>query len=145
MSRKATPPLLSGRRRRYLPDLLRYGAARIARVYPVYLLSLAVVAPFILADGSPAKTPLVAAHGLLLQGWLGHIPVSWNTPAWSLSCEFFFYLCFPMLTFLLRRSSKLKLSAAALAGMAVPVVLARFGLPAAWKPAASPPASRSTP
>lgn len=77
-------------------SLLRYGVGRIARVYPVYLLSLAVVLPFIAADPTPGKAPLVAAHGLLLQGWLGHIAVNWNTPAWSLSCEMFFYLAFPL-------------------------------------------------
>ena len=39
-------------------SLLRYGAGRFARVYPVYVLSLAVVAPFILADHTPGKAPL---------------------------------------------------------------------------------------
>jgi peptidoglycan/LPS O-acetylase OafA/YrhL len=47
-------------------------------------------------DGSHASRRLVAAHGLLLQGWLGHVPVSWNTPACSLSCEIFFYRAFPL-------------------------------------------------
>lgn len=77
-------------------SLLHYGVGRVARVYPVYLLSLLMVAPFILADPVPQKAPLVAAHGLLIQGWLGHLPVSWNTPAWSLSCEMFFYMLFPL-------------------------------------------------
>jgi peptidoglycan/LPS O-acetylase OafA/YrhL len=77
-------------------NLLRYTAGRVARVYPVYLLSLVVVAPFIIGDRTPGKGPLVAAHGLLVQGWLGHVPVNWNTPAWSLSCEMFFYLSFPL-------------------------------------------------
>jgi peptidoglycan/LPS O-acetylase OafA/YrhL len=77
-------------------SLLRYGVGRVARVYPVYALSLLIVAPFILADPAPRKAPLVAAHGLLIQGWMGHLPVSWNTPAWSLSCEMFFYLMFPL-------------------------------------------------
>lgn len=76
--------------------LLRYGVGRVARVYPVYLLSLAMVAPFIAADRTPGKGPLLAAHGLLVQGWLGSLPVNWNTPAWSLSCEMFFYLVFPL-------------------------------------------------
>jgi len=61
-------------------NLVHYGAGRLARVYPVYLLSLAVIAPFIVADRARATTPLLAAHGLLLQGWLGTIPVNWNTP-----------------------------------------------------------------
>src|SRR5208283_2725399 len=52
-------------------SLLRYGMGRVARVYPVYILSLAIVAPFIAADHARGKAQLVAAHGLLIQGWLG--------------------------------------------------------------------------
>jgi len=37
-------------------------------------------------------------HLTLMQGWFaGHYTVGWNTPAWSLSCEIFFYLAFPLL------------------------------------------------
>src|ERR1051326_2330463 len=72
-------------------SLLRYALGRLARVYPVYVLSLVMVAPFIAADPTPRKAALVTVHGLLIQGWLGQLPVSWNTPAWSLSCEMFFY------------------------------------------------------
>ena len=61
--------------------------------------------PFILVDGTPGKGPLVAAHGLLLQGWMGHLPVSWNTPAWTLSCEAFFYLMFPLVAVLVQRAN----------------------------------------
>ena len=86
-------------------SLLRYGVGRFARVYPVYLLSLALVAPFIAADPTPGKGPLVAAHGLLMQGWLGPIPVNWNTPAWSLSCEIFFYLAFPLAALFIQRTN----------------------------------------
>ena len=85
-------------------SLRRYAAARFARIYPVYFLSLLVVAPFIAADRTPAKARFVAAHGLLVQAWLGHIPVNWNTPAWSLSCEMFFYLSFPLAAALLGRA-----------------------------------------
>ncbi len=77
-------------------NTLRYAVGRVARVYPVYLLSLAVVAPFILADQTAGKAEYVAAHLLLVQAWLGVSPVNWNTPAWSLSCEMFFYAVFPL-------------------------------------------------
>jgi peptidoglycan/LPS O-acetylase OafA/YrhL len=77
-------------------NLLRYGVGRMARVYPVYIFSLLVVSPFILADRVADKAPWLAVHGLLLQGWV-HPPVGWNTPAWTLSCEVFFYLSFPLL------------------------------------------------
>ncbi len=83
-------------------SLIRYGVGRFARVYPVYLLSLAAIMPFVLADRTPHKSVYAGAYALLLQGWLGPIPVYWNTPAWSLSCEIFFYLAFPALAALLR-------------------------------------------
>ncbi len=77
-------------------NTLRYGLGRVARVYPVYLLSLLAVAPFIMEDQTPGKAGYLAAHLLLVQAWLGAIPVNWNTPAWSLSCEMFFYAMFPL-------------------------------------------------
>jgi peptidoglycan/LPS O-acetylase OafA/YrhL len=115
-------------------NLLRYGAGRVARVYPVYLLSLAVVAPFILADATPAKTPLVAAHGLLLQGWLGHIPVNWNTPAWSLSCEMFFYVSFPLAAMLVLRAGWRQTIAVAIAACSMTRVLWACGVSDEIKP-----------
>ena len=119
-------------------NLLGYGAGRLARVYPVYLLSLAVVAPFILADRTPARFPLVAAHGLLLQGWLGPVPVNWNTPAWSFSCEIFFYLSFPLAAILVLRAGWRQTAAVALAACC----LTRFSGPAGC-PAGSSPSSTS--
>ena len=86
-------------------NLLRYGVGRVARIYPVYLLSLAVIAPFILADHTPGKGRYAGAYALLLQGWLGSIPVNWNTPAWSLSCEMFFYTAFPLAALLIQRGN----------------------------------------
>ena len=115
-------------------SLLRYGAGRLARVYPVYVLSLAVVAPFILADGTPGKAPLVAAHGLLLQGWLGHLPVSWNTPAWSLSCEIFFYLSFPLAAGFMQGSGWRKTLGVAAAACCLTRVLWAAGVPDEIKP-----------
>jgi peptidoglycan/LPS O-acetylase OafA/YrhL len=115
-------------------NLLRYGAGRLARVYPVYLLSLAVVAPFILADRTPAKTPLVAAHGLLLQGWLGTTPVNWNTPAWSLSCEIFFYVSFPLAAAVVLRAGWRRTLVVAAAACCLTRVLWACGVPDGIKP-----------
>ena len=94
-------------------SLLRYGIARWARVYPVYFLSLLVLAPIIFNDlvlfpqGRPPglRLSLLLNYGLVLQGWTGHMPVQWNTPAWSLSCEMFFYLSFPLLAVPIGRAS----------------------------------------
>jgi peptidoglycan/LPS O-acetylase OafA/YrhL len=85
--------------------LTKYYRGRVARVYPVYLLSIVVMVPFIAAEAAPGKWGYLAAHLTLVQAWLGPIPVQWNTPAWSLSCEMFFYAVFPLMgAFLVRRS-----------------------------------------
>jgi peptidoglycan/LPS O-acetylase OafA/YrhL len=83
--------------------LVNYWIGRFARVYPVYLLSMAVMIPFIAEDRTPGKGWYLAAHLTLVQAWLGPIPVGWNTPAWSLSCEMFFYALFPLSFLLVRR------------------------------------------
>lgn len=92
-------------------ELARYGMRRFARIYPVYALSLAIMIPYIWSDRlpwtgaiqGPFKAAVVAEYVLLLQGWAGKLPVNWNTPAWSLSCEVFFYACFPAIMLLLTR------------------------------------------
>jgi peptidoglycan/LPS O-acetylase OafA/YrhL len=85
--------------------LRRYAAARFARIYPVYLLSLVILLPIIadtLDDVSVAHgAGLLLNHLLLLQAW--HWPaVDWNTPAWSLSSEVFFYALAPVAVHLVR-------------------------------------------
>ena len=115
-------------------NLLRYGVGRFARVYPVYVLSLAVVAPFIFRDHTSGKGSLVAAYGLVLQGWMGNLPVGWNTPAWTLSCEIFFYLLFPLAAVLLEGSGWLKTLAVAYAACCLTRVLWAVGIPDEIKP-----------
>ena len=79
-------------------NVWRYLVGRFARVYPVYLLSLLIVLPFIVMAKDQPKGWLVAMHLTLTQGWwAGRYTAGWNTPAWSLSCEMFFYLVFPLL------------------------------------------------
>jgi peptidoglycan/LPS O-acetylase OafA/YrhL len=86
-------------------NLRKYAAARVARVYPVYLLSLLIVSRFIVAANTAPQSKgwLVVMHLTLMQGWfVGHYTVGWNVAAWALSCEMFYYLIFPALIVPLR-------------------------------------------
>jgi len=99
------------------PDLnvRKFWWARFARIYPAYILSLVVAAPFFffavrhldLPIFAWSKQHLVLACVLtlsLLQSWVPHAALTWNSVCWSLSVEAFFYFLFP---FLLLRSKKL--------------------------------------
>lgn len=81
-------------------------AARFARIYPVYVLSLVLGAPIYLQElhtkhGMGSMLMLAALAGLaslaLCQAWVYRIATAWNTPAWSLSVETFLYATFPVL------------------------------------------------
>jgi peptidoglycan/LPS O-acetylase OafA/YrhL len=69
----------------------------------------------------------------VLQGWAAP-SVGWNTPAWSLSCEFFFYACFPLLALVIGRGSVARLWAALALSLTTPIALAHWGVPGVWKP-----------
>ena len=115
--------------------VIEYTAARYARVYPVYLVSLLVLAPimyeYLSAPDRTGRMELLAHYGLVLQGWAGQHAVQWNTPAWSLSCELFFYACFPLLLAGIRTVSWPVLGVVALL---LPVFLPQAGIPSGWKP-----------
>src|SRR5687768_10048357 len=81
---------------------------RVARIYPVYLFSLFVALPLFvpwvvdkLTNESLtglAKVLITAGTNILLiQSWVPVTVAQWNSPAWSLACEAFFYLVFPVL------------------------------------------------
>ncbi len=120
-------------------SLLHYGAARFGRIYPAYLVSLFIITPWILDFLNTAaprihKAVTLANYGLVLQGWTGNASVSWNTPAWSLSCEFFFYLCFPLAVTCLAGSGWRKLAFVIGLCLLLPVALKYFGVPVIFKP-----------
>jgi peptidoglycan/LPS O-acetylase OafA/YrhL len=74
----------------------KFWEPRFARIYPVYFLSLMLALPFQRALPLTTKIAVLAmvqAWNPFRRGWTG----AWNYPAWSLSVEAFFYLCFPFI------------------------------------------------
>jgi peptidoglycan/LPS O-acetylase OafA/YrhL len=84
-----------------IPDFLK---RRLARVWPLHLFMLGFALVFALAIATlghgdwgqypPSELPL---HVLLLQNWSFTGKLTWNVPAWSISCELAAYLLFPFL------------------------------------------------
>ncbi|MDP9039049.1 MAG: acyltransferase [Acidobacteriota bacterium] len=82
-------------------DKRRFYLARFARLYPVYLLSLAISFRMLQAEWHVRSahefwTGMMLAP-FLLQGWNQSLATFWNTVAWTLSAEIFLYAAFPFL------------------------------------------------
>ena len=99
--------------------------ARFARIYPAFAFSLLLTGPFFFFAALLLNVPFFAwfsAHlklvvllvPLLLQAWVPLAALAWNSVAWSLSDEAFFYLLFPFL-----KKRFLKISLPGLAGLAL--------------------------
>jgi peptidoglycan/LPS O-acetylase OafA/YrhL len=87
-------------------DLPRFYRKRIARIYPIYLLAFAIgtVVRILLDHGAGFVTPkLVASNLLMIECWLPGGNNSFPGTAWTLACEAFFYLLFPLLLAVLIR------------------------------------------
>ena len=116
-------------------NLWRYLLGRFARIYPVYLLSLLIVLPFIVKAKDQPKGWLVAMHLTLTQGWwVGHYTAGWNTPAWTLSCELFFYLMFPLFIVPLKDFGWMGTVGAGLLACVMPQLMWAFGISDRLKP-----------
>jgi peptidoglycan/LPS O-acetylase OafA/YrhL len=78
----------------------KFWLARFSRLYPVYLFSLIVSLGMLAIEFRAHTRPVffagVALTLVLLQGWSPTLSTFWNTPAWTMSTEAFFYLLFPL-------------------------------------------------
>ncbi len=87
----------------------RFYLARLARVYPTYLLVLLLSLPFLAIEWQ-AHTHRDFFFGLLLtplalQGWVPTLATFWNTVGWTLPAELTLYLLFPFLLMAIARQS----------------------------------------
>ncbi|RVU83804.1 acyltransferase [Leucothrix sargassi] len=81
----------------------RYWLARFARIYPVYLVALLLMA--VAGAKELIENPLAfPLHLTMLQAWIPGYPMTLNNPGWSLSVEAFFYLSFPFLLALIYKT-----------------------------------------
>jgi len=75
--------------------------ARVARIYPAYLLGVALSLPFLVSmPGFDVATAffLVPVDLLLLQAWFPNLWHFWHhAGTWSISVEFFLYASFPLM------------------------------------------------
>jgi peptidoglycan/LPS O-acetylase OafA/YrhL len=111
-----------------------FWTARFSRLYPVYafslLLSIGMLIQEVQAHTKADFTLGVILTPLLLQGWHPALSTFWNTPAWTMSTEAFFYLLFPWL--ITRRRPRqtqtmlMILGAAWLAGLVFPALYMHF-------------------
>jgi peptidoglycan/LPS O-acetylase OafA/YrhL len=90
----------------------RYLWKRVARIYPVHVLTMLLLAVVAFAYGSlgmrllpPSRMTLDAlvSNLLMTQAWTMPIVRSWNTVAWSISCEWAAYLCLPLIAIIARQ------------------------------------------
>jgi peptidoglycan/LPS O-acetylase OafA/YrhL len=103
--------------------------ARLSRIYPVHLVTLALtIAIWLLAMKLGAQFDPVAfdpkvlpQHLLLIHAWGTTPSVQWNFPSWSISAEWFAYLIFPV-------AAMLVLSLRRLAWLSVVLALALFAV-----------------
>lgn len=77
---------------------------RIFRIYPLYFLTFILVFSYQFFVSHQAPTPVFGLVNLFgLQSWaVGHA-MEVNFPSWSISVEFFFYLIFPFLLWLMKK------------------------------------------
>lgn len=93
---------------------------RLARIYPVYLLAIAMVFCLRVSLGEEIDWMGLSLNLLLVQAWIPDYAQSFNIPAWSLSCEMAFYAAFPWLyNSVYRRFSRRRVALVALALWAV--------------------------
>lgn len=114
----------------------RFLKLRLARIYPAHFVATLVLVPLVLSakwlsvytfnpeTSAQYDLPKLLYSLMLLNGWGFPESVGWNAPSWSVGSEWFAYLLFPALAWVLNRMR----SPWAHAGLALAVLAAMIGL-----------------
>jgi peptidoglycan/LPS O-acetylase OafA/YrhL len=114
--------------------------ARLARIYPVHLFTLLVVAFVLPRLGLNEWREndnyfSLFANLLMIHGWGIVSGQSFNPAAWTISAEWFSYLCFPLIAFITRAWRPwVFILLAALCLMLVPLIIAQGVAQRIWVP-----------
>lgn len=101
--------------------------ARVARIYPVYVLALVVALPrfaYALITGKSESAAALVLAPLALQSWVPSAALAWNAPGWSISNELAFYLAFPLCLGLSLKLGSVRASLFALASVVAAIGVA---------------------
>lgn len=120
-------------------EVSRFLWLRLARIYPVHLVTLLVVVAMVwvsnragyqLTDSGYTTRDFIL-NLLLLQTWVPDFQLNWNYPSWSISSEWFAYILFPFAVSMILR--KLTTLARAI-GFALASLAASIGVMLWWRP-----------
>jgi peptidoglycan/LPS O-acetylase OafA/YrhL len=99
----------------------RFWQRRFAKIYPNHVVTWVPALAVALVTGTGVTAAVALSNLFLVQAWIPdpRIYYGLNSVSWSLACEFFFYLLFPLMHRGLRRLSGRALWPAATAALAV--------------------------
>lgn len=108
--------------------LWNYAVARVARVYPLYVLVLLFAV--LMRSNAHQAMDGIGLHFAGLQAWSPSLAIAFgfNSPAWSISVELFLYLCFPVIVVVLARVARRPV----VIGTLLVLVVAAVFLATAW-------------
>ena len=89
---------------------IRFWWLRLGRIYPVHISTLGISWLLVARNGWPKddghSLGSFIANCFLVHAWSYDFRLSWNYPSWSISSEWFAYLCFPAIALVLSRANR---------------------------------------
>lgn len=84
-------------------DWFRMMQRRLARIYPLHLLTLLMVIVLMRFKILQSDVGILVGNLTLVQAWGLYDRFEFNSPSWSISCEFAAYVAFPFIVLILHR------------------------------------------